>query len=238
MAARSWKDIVEIFTLCNKDEGTIGYQEIGDKVKYAFEERPNGVLYIYFEPSNGARDWINNFDFWKLDADAVTPYKDMPLEYKVHGGFLKCWKQVEPIVVEKILEQAPGYPEGAYKWNTIVVVGYSHGAALATLAHECCWFHRADIRKNIWGIGFDGPRIYAGYWVKRKLKERWAQFYMFRNGRDVVTHVPPLWFGFRHVGNMIKIGKKQKVNGIDAHRPENITKSLREWVERYRRRSR
>ena len=235
MAARTYADIEEIFDLCNRG---IKYEEVGDMVNYAFEERPDGVLYIYFEPSNGKRDWINNFDFWKLDKEPLAPYKDMEVEYQVHGGFLKCWKQVEDIIIEKIKEGAAGYPEGAYKWQTIVVVGYSHGAALAAFAHECCWYHRADIRDRIWGIGFDGPRIYAGYWVKRKLKKRWAQFYMFRNGKDIVTHVPPIWFGFRHIGKMIKIGKKQKVNAIDAHRPQNIKLSLREWVARCRRRSR
>lgn len=235
MAARTYKDLPHIFHLCNRN---VGYAEVGDKVNYYFEERPNNVLYIYFEPSHGARDWANNFDFWKLDNEPMVPYGEMAVEYKVHGGFLKCWKQVEDIVIEKITEPAVGYPEGKYKWDTIVVVGYSHGGALAAFAHECCWFHRPDIRDNIWGIGFDAPRIYAGYWVKRKIKDRWKQFYVFRNGKDIVTHVPPWWFGFCHVGKMIKIGKRQRVNTIDAHRPENILPSLEQWVADYERKAR
>jgi hypothetical protein len=224
---RTYKDIIEIFDLCNRG---IEYQEVGDHVNYAFEERGD-TLYIYFEPSNGKEDWLNNFDFWKEDKDPLTPYKDMEIQYKVHGGFLKCWKQVEDIIIEKITEQAAGYPEGAYRWKTIVVVGYSHGGALAFFGHECCWYHRPDIRDNIWTIAFDAPRVYAGYWIKPSLARRWDQFYLFRNGRDIVTHVPPYIFGFKHVGHKIKIGKNQKVNAIDAHRPENIRPSLEEWTK-------
>ena len=234
MAARTYRDIEKIFCRCDKNEGTIGYQEVGDKVNYAFEERPNGVLYIYFEPSSGNLDWANNFDFWKMNNEPVAPYKDMAIKYKVHGGFLGCWKQVEDIIIEKITESA----EGKYRWNTIVVVGYSHGGALAFFAHECCWYHRPDIRKNIWTIAFDAPRVMAKYWVGPRLARRWEQFYIFRNGRDIVTHMPPWWFGFCHVGKMIKIGRRQRVNAIDAHRPENIRASLRKWVVDYERKAR
>ena len=35
------------------------------------------------------------------------PYHAMKVPYKVHRGFLKCWKYVEPIIIEKIIELNP-----------------------------------------------------------------------------------------------------------------------------------
>jgi hypothetical protein len=54
-----------------------------------------------------------------------------------------------------------------------VVVGYSHGGALAAFCHECVWFHRPDLReKGLLGYGFEAPRIYAGFKVKKELAQR------------------------------------------------------------------
>ena len=157
----------------------------------------------------------------------------MEIPYFVHGGFLKCWKAVEDIVIEKIKEKGAN---GAYKWNRVIVVGYSHGAALAALCHECVWFHREDLRIfGLQGVGFDGPRIYAGFKVRRAIAERWEHFTMYRNCNDIVTHLPPVLFGFRHVGNLIEIRSDKWVNCFKAHYQSEIRKSLKaydpeEWL--------
>ena len=98
--------------------------------------------------------------------------------------------------------------EGNYKWARIVVVGYSHGGALAALCHECVWYNREDLREGdaLLGFGFEAPRIYAGWRMPKALKERWKNFTVYRNKNDIVTHLPPVLFGFRHVGKMKKIG--------------------------------
>ena len=127
---------------------------------------------------------------------------------------------IEDIVIDRIADK---------NINEIIIIGYSHGGALSMLCHECCWFHRPDIKNNIWGIGFDSPRVYAGLWVKKALKPRWQQYMIIRNHTDLVTHVPPKLFGYSHVGKLVKIGKKKKYNCIKSHYPSNISESLAEF---------
>ena len=121
--------------------------------------------------------------------------------------------------------------ERRYKWNKVVIVGYSHGGALTALCHECVWFEREDLRQGdgIVGISFDGPRVYAGLWIKKELKERWRNFYVFRNHSDIVTHLPPVVFFFRHVGNKVRIGAGKNPGLIKAHYPERILESLEDF---------
>lgn len=189
----------------------IPYTTVGTNVDYAIQ-RKNHILYIYFQCSYTKLDWVYNFMFGK------KPYKDMDIPYRVHRGFLKCWKKVEDIIIDTIKD--PTIKE-------IYICGYSHGAALSMLCHECCWYHRPDIRHNIWGIGFESPRVYAGYKIKSELQNRWAQYLMIRNHNDIVTHLPPRIFGFAHVGTTYQIGlENEKVNCIDAHRDNEVMHSL------------
>ncbi len=203
----------ELFANC---AWNVHYKQVGDSVNYAFVEKGD-TLYIYFEGSNSITDWVRNFLF------PAKPYKDMEIPYRVHRGFLSAWKEVEDIIIKKIQETVvvhPGSehedPEASfnkntapvtkYKWERIVVVGYSHGGALAAFCHECVWFWRPDLREDgLVGYGFEAPRIYAAWHVKNALKERWRNFFVIRCGCDIVTHCPPVIFGFCHVGKIIKI---------------------------------
>lgn len=195
------KTLTQLFNICNNSGN---YEVIGEDVNYMFQE-DGATLYIYFQPSRGKVDWKHNFAFWK------KPYKDMKVPYRVHGGFLKCWKAVEDVVIDKVTEKDAA---GGFRWNRVVTTGYSHGGALAMLCHECVWYHRPDLRKgNILTFAFEAPRVYAGFIIRRKLKERWEGFEVFRNQRDIVTHVPPIIFGFRHVGEMVKMGDKPSLLG-------------------------
>lgn len=137
------KKLSELFNIC---ANTAPYIEVGDRVTYAFVEE-NDELYIYFQGSNGIADWVRNFLF------PAKPYKDMEIPYRVHRGFLAAWKEVEDIVIAKIADP---------KYRRIIVVGYSHGGALASFCHECVWFHRPDLRESgLYGFGFEAPRMYA-----------------------------------------------------------------------------
>jgi hypothetical protein len=128
--------------------------------------------------------------------------------------------------VAEILESNSGIKK-------IVIVGYSHGAAIATLCHEYVWFNRPDLRHDLQGYGFGCPRCFWGWFMNKELKERWENFHPVRNINDIVTHVPPRIFGFRHVNKVIKIGekgklaaRKYKLKCIDAHMPKNYRYSL------------
>jgi hypothetical protein len=178
-----------------------------ETASYWFSKKKE-TLTIYFEKSNGATDWRNNFDF------PAKPYRDMGNKWYAHRGFLKVWKVIEPHLVSAIKD-----PE----IKTINIAGYSHGAAIALLCHEYCKFNRPDCK--VTGVGFGCPRVIWGF-IRTPVKKRFEGFTVVRNKRDIVTHVPPAIFGYRHPEGMLKIDDGVPCNGIDAHRAEGYIKSL------------
>ena len=187
-----------------------------------FYEIKNNILYLYFQCTNGGDDWKNNFDF------PAKPYSDMGIKWRCHRGFLRVWKSIKPFLKDVIMDENI---EGVY------IVGYSHGAAIATLAHEYVWFNRPDLRNNMKGFGFGCPRCYWGFRVKKFLKERWENFYPIRNINDLVTHVPPVLFGFRHVHKVVELENSDLKNvhrnhpAVDAHYPDNYIYSIQKESE-------
>ena len=178
-----------------------------EQASYAYEIHGK-VLYIYFEWSNGATDWANNFDF------PMKPYRDMADKWYCHRGFLKAWKDVEPFLKDQIM--SPDI-------HTIRIAGYSHGAAVALLCHEYCRFNRPDC--GVVGYGFGCPRVIWGR-LRKAVKERLRGFIVVRNKRDLVTHVPPAILGYRHSSAVLTIGGHTYYNMIDAHKPENYIAEL------------
>ena len=208
-----------------------GWQTVND-VDFKFVEQGD-TLQIYFMGSYQTTDWIRNFLFFK------KPYKDMKIPYYVHGGFLKAWKEVEDVILNKILELDP--TSSCYKWKHIVVVGYSHGGALSAFATEAIWFHRPDLRDTgLEGYGFEAHRIYRGFKVKKELQERWANFRVIRCNNDLVTHCPPSFLCFTHVnkdyirikGDINLAPKKWYIpNCIKSHYPQVVYDGLKKYEE-------
>lgn len=233
------KKLSELFYTCAY-EGN--WQVVGEDVNYKFVEE-GSTLYIYFQGSSSTTDWIRNFLFKK------KPYKDMESFFRVHRGFLSAWKEVEDIIIEKIQEKdiklvfnrkKKKYEDKeSFKWKEIVVVGYSHGGALAGLCHECVWYYREDLRENgLHGFGFEAPRFYGCMFVKEELKERWKNFIVIRDGSDIVTHCPPTIFGYTHVGSILKIkGDSSLVENkwlpkfIKYHYPQVVYDGLKKYEE-------
>ena len=170
-----------------------------------------GHLCIYFEWSNGKEDWKNNFNF------PAKPYREMKNLWFCHRGFLKVWKSIEPYITNDILD-----PEVRY----IHVVGYSHGGAIAQLCYEYVKFHRPDVK--VYGVGYGAPRVVWG-WASKAVKERFKGFEVVRNGNDIVTHLPPAVFGFRHLCDVIKIGTN--VGPIKDHYPQRYAEALDEEAD-------
>lgn len=201
--------MTELFKRClNAD-----YTHCGEGGDYAIEIEGD-TLYILFECSDGLEDWINNFDFPK------EPYKDMKPKWYCHRGFLKVWKSIQDEVDMNVSEELKNRPE----LTNIVCVGYSHGAALAVLATEFFAYLYGD-QIEVSGYGFGTPRVLWGI-VPREVGERLKNFVSVRNIPDLVTHLPPVIFGFRNAGALIEIGEKGKYSCIDAHRPESYIAEL------------
>lgn len=173
--------------------------------------RTGGSLYLYFEDSNGRGDWKRNLDF------PAKPYRRQKDGlWFCHRGFLRVWKDLEPVLAPMIADSSV---------RRIVVAGYSHGAALAVLCHEYIWFHRPDLRGALEGWGFGCPRVLWGP-MPQSLYRRWDTFITVRNVPDLVTHLPPSLLGYHHVGTMLEIGAKGRYSPTEAHLAENYLHEL------------
>ncbi|MBR7099390.1 MAG: hypothetical protein IKC59_08245, partial [Clostridia bacterium] len=62
---------------------------------WAVEERGE-ELWILFEKSNGAEDWLNNLQFH------AVPYREMNPVWQCHSGFLKVWNSVKPHLADVV----------------------------------------------------------------------------------------------------------------------------------------
>lgn len=184
------------------------YKTVENAGDYAIK-REGDTLKIFFEWSDGAEDWKNNFDF------PIKPYRHMINLWFCHRGFLKVWKSIEPYIEKEVFD---------LDIKKINIVGYSHGAAMALLCYEYCIFHRPDC--EVKGVGFGCPRVFWGF-VPKRVKERFKNFKVVRNGKDIVTHVPPAFFGFRHISEVVEVGKDDSKGLIDDHRPGNYLNHLK-----------
>ena len=195
----------ELFGLCLDTP----YLHVDNGASLAARSRGD-VLCILFQKSEGTQDWYNNLDF------PAVPYRDMETEWRCHRGFLRVWKSAAPYI-EEIL--------AATAYSKITVAGYSHGGALAVLCHEFIWFRYPHLRPQLRGVGFGAPRVIHCGSECRSAAHRWAQFTVVRCGRDVVTHLPPVLLGYRHMGRMLTVGD-MRLSPTEAHMPHSYTEAL------------
>ena len=204
--------LTRLFQLCAFE---IKYEEIGDDVNYATKtDREENILYIFFQPSNSADDWKNNFDF-KEEVYGL---------FKVHRGFMKCYKQVRNILLDKVY---------ANQYNGVVVVGYSHGGALAQLCHQDLKYHFPKL--DVQTFAFESPRCLK---VPKKLRFYWEHLTRIETNNDLITHLPPKIFGFNDLGKELKIKgdtsliKKCLPRCIKSHYPQVVLKALQDYEKK------
>jgi len=195
-------ELANIFT--NKQiewkENQTGWVTAGDDTQYCFLE-VEGENILLFALSNSKTDWKNNFSFWK------KPYKHMETKFYVHGGFLKCWKLVEDEIIDYIKEK---------EMDNLTIAGWSYGGAMSILCTESVWFNCKNLRGKTRTVTFGAPRVFSVFNF-RKIKERFENVVMLKNGSDIVTKLPPVIFGFKHVVKLTNIGDSHRF--IDYFNP-------------------
>ena len=179
-------NLLQKFNTCIR----VKYTHVENAGSYAIE-RNGDKLTLYFQKSNGLRDWWNNFNF------PAKPYRDMDNLWFCHRGFLKVWKSIEPYVAPHIADKSV---------TIIEIIGYSHGGAIGQLCYEYVKFNRPDVL--IKGYGFGSPRVLWGT-ANQTVKDRFKGFVVIRNGQDLITHLPPACFGFTHVPAVLKVSTGQ-----------------------------
>lgn len=145
----------------------------GDDVQYKIEY---GIdTKVYFQCTSSRKDWIDNLDFF------ITPYRGC--KWLAHRGFVRKYKSVSDEIMSAV--------EGC---KSVVFIGYSQGAALALLAHEDYLYR---FHKQARTICYACPRVVS--WLSRGIFDRFSGLEIINHCRDLVGHVPPVLFGFRHV---------------------------------------
>ena len=188
------------------------WQTIGDDTQYLIKETDSEFI-IAFYGSNSKNDWKNNFNFFK------KPYKNMEVPFHVHRGFLKVWKLINDHFLALVKDVD----------KPITIIGHSYGGAIATLCMEDIWFNYPEKRASLNLITYGSPRV-IGWYNYRKIKERWNNSSIYENRLDLVTHVPFVLMGFRHVKKITKIGRDkpflQKLQIIKNHMIPGYSKAL------------
>ena len=161
------------------------YKNVDTDTEISFTEK-DGTLYISFQGSRSFLDWLQNFMFGK------TAYNEMEKKFFVHRGFIKKYKSVRKVVLDRAKDA-----------KKVELRGFSQGAALATLAHEDISFHFLEPNTVVFG----SPRVFS-FWNKKILEKKFKKLINVRNTRDLVTAVPFVIMGFRRYGQpIIKKGK-------------------------------
>lgn len=176
--------------------------------------REGDALVLLFEKSNGLKDWRNNFNF------PAKPYRDMKNLWFCHRGFLKVWKSIEPYISKEICDVSV---------KKIDIIGYSHGGAIAQLCFEYVKYNRPDV--EVTGVGFGSPRVLWGF-ARKTVKARFDGFKVIRNGKDIVTHLPPVLFGFHNVCEVVRVGESKGL--IKDHYPSRYREALKAFEQEIR----
>ena len=176
---------------------TADWRTAGLDTQYAVIEQSDKVI-LSFQGSNSDIDWKHNFSFW------ARPYKDQPVPWWAHAGFVKAWKAAERQIAADVLPILNG--------RKLYIAGYSHGGALAVLAHEY-FFWKGE---NPYTFAFGAPRV---LWLpSQKVLQRFNHCFIIRAYGDLVGHVPPALLGYRHT-SLISIGVPG-LPSVERHKPE------------------
>ena len=162
----------------------------GDKTQYKITTIGDTV-YLAIQWSVDRQDWLYNFMF------VPAPYKAKKYPWYVHAGFAKAWKQARDKIASGVIPLLNG--------KRLVILGYSHGAALAILAHEYFQFNGY----NPSTFAFGCPRV---IWMPSKtIRSRFFDVEIINRIGDLVGHVPPRIFGYKHVAKVTNIGSYKSI---------------------------
>ena len=145
---------------------------------------------MVFRGTQDLLDWWTNMN--------VT-WAELQGGVRVHSGFVEAYYTIREPLFAAVLRLLKGKPRPVY------VAGHSLGGALAVMATaELANHDEAEVRDSIaacytFGCPKAGDRSFDQY-VKVPL-------YRITNGVDLVPAVPPIFSGYKHVGDTRYFGK-------------------------------
>lgn len=160
--------------------GLSGYRQYSGRSTQAFVARDESHRYLVFRGTESTNhvDWMRDAEFRPVTGVFGT---------RVHSGFRRALDEVWDEIV----------PEVAEDHRTLVLTGHSLGAGLATLA-------AARLAADDVTVGavytYGSPRVGLRDFAAAYTPKLGASTYRVINHIDIVTRVPLLVQGYRHVG--------------------------------------
>lgn len=139
----------------------------------------------------------NEWNDIKADANAISAVSETV--GRVHSGFKKEVDDLWPML-EKELQSNE---------KPVYFTGHSLGGAMATIcAGRCKLSHIKSVPQEVQTFG--SPRVGN----KRYVNHVDITYYRWVHNNDIVTQVPPRWFGYRHTGTEVYIDRKGHINEV------------------------
>lgn len=164
--------------------GNLWYTEISTDTQYRFDYHEfYETLYIDFQAAQSRTDWFMAFWFWRLRL----PFGK---RMSAHAGFRKKYLSIRKYIHTAIKTYNP---------KKIVLRGYSKGGAISSI----CFYDiiHSFPSKEIEVFSYGAPRVFP--W--RINKELFIGFNRIVMPGDLVTNLPPIIFGYTHIGKKYNI---------------------------------
>lgn len=162
-----------------------------------FQNDPS-TAWIVFRSTDSTENWIVNFVF----AKKSIAYANQASKIRVHLGFLADYIGYARGFIHAWLADHP-------EVKNVFAAGHSLGGALATLCAVDLQYNFGDrftSQDSVECVTFGSPRVGNQAFVE-SFNRRVPQTFRYRYANDLVTHLPPVAFGFRHVSKTLQLGK-------------------------------
>ena len=210
-------DLYRYYTLCRvvwreREE----WRETAWDLDYFYNEKTNtlglsvledGVLNISFRSSEALEKSVDFKYNARIGLKKVPFLEDSGI--RIYSGFLEKYLAVREELHNRIETSVT---------DRIVLVGHSGGGAIASIAYLDLVTLYPD--KDIKAVLFGPVRTF------NKAGTLWFSYHGNRvirivNGRDPFSNLPPALFGYRHVGQLVRIGRRPwyKLFSFKDHNP-------------------
>ncbi len=151
------------------------------------------IFVVAFDSSDNARDWRSNFKY----QQKIMPYAESATsKVRMHGAYAEGWMRLRDEIHRAFTRS---------RCKQVLVCGYSMGGGMAPICALDLQFTFQLAEDAIKCIIGDGPRVFnkAG---KVSYNRRVPNTIRLKWGNDIVTKLPPPWFGFYHIGKELHFG--------------------------------
>jgi hypothetical protein len=199
------KYLLEEFKACISGE----WKTCGIDVQYRIDRVGPNQAKLSFQGTVSIEDL-------KIDLKVfANPFKEKPKDKYgniMHRGFQEGVESCFETIHKELIDMGIQYVD---------IRGYSLGAAYG----EVFTLYLPKVNIETEAIVFGGPRIF--FFPNKKLKEEAKKRILrIENNDDLIAHLPPLLFGFRHIGHVYKIGIRDWFYTLDKHYGKEYIKEL------------